>query len=307
MGSLITNFTALAVNGAPITPMSSQWPAGDGQVFYCDPTSGNDALDGGSPATAKATLQAAVNLCTAQRGDTIIRMPGTETVTAPVSINVRDITIIAATPGYPPGVMGEAYTTYNSSATGLSAAVVTAPCRLVGLGFAASDVSEEALLIDAQEAGGYSGGFISIEGCRFALWNGNLACSIRMIAGALNHVIGCVFDGVFGDYGTAAIILEGDTGGFTSFYPQIIGNRFQRLGSAIPAIQFATGSAPDEVLIAHNYVGSEGILLDNNSEASDGLAVGNYLGVSAAANGGAAVTNTTNMNIKFIGNKYLDA
>lgn len=300
----LTNFPGgISSFGVPVLSGGSSQggPAGDGIVVFVDPGNGLDGNDGLSPDKAKATMTAALSLCVANRGDTIIRLPGTETVTSPVVFDKAGVTVMAAAYGHPAGVNGESFMTYNSSATGLSAAVINDPVRLVGLGFAASDVSEEALLIDAEEQGGFNGGFNSIEYCRFPLWNGNLACSIRMIAGALNHVIGCVFDGVFGDYGEAAIILQGDTGGFTSFYPQIGWNRFHRLGSAIPAIKFATSSAPDEVWLCHNYLGSEGVFLDNNSEVSDGIAADNWLGL---ANQAAAFTNMTNSNIKLVDNHY---
>lgn len=308
MGTSTTNFPyGITSYGMPVVGSGAIGQIGDGKVFFVDPGNGSDGFLGETASQAKATMTAALARCEASRGDVIIRLPGTETVTAPVVFDKQGVTVIAAAAGYPEAVKGEAFTTYNSSATGLSAAVINDPCRLIGLGFAASDVSEEALLIDCEEQGGFNGGFVSLEGCRFPIWNGALACSVRTIGGALNHILGCVFDGVFTGWATAAIIMEGDTGGFTAFYPRVIGCRFERLGSSIPAIQFATGSAPDEVLLADNYLGSEGVFLDNNSEASDGIAVGNYLGVAAAANGGSAVTNTSNMSIKFSGNHYLDA
>lgn len=308
MGVFHTNFTALAVGGSPILPGNGALGIiGDSKTFYVDPGNGSDGNHGETPDKAKATMNAAIGLCEASRGDVIVRLPGTETVTSPVEFDVQGITVVSAAYGHPAYVKGESFYTYNNSATGLGAAVITKPCRLLGLGFIAADVSEEALLIDANQAGGFSGGFVSLENCRFGVGGGALACGVRTIAGALNHIVGCSFDGLFTGWAEAAIIMEGDTGGFTSFYPRVIGCRFARNGSGIPAIKFATSSAPDEVILASNILGSEGIFLDNNSEVSDGVAVDNYLGVAAAADGGTAVSNTTNMSIKFSGNHYLDA
>jgi len=270
-----------------------------GNVFYLDPSDGSDTNDGSSKTKAVATLAQALSLCTANNGDVIIRMKGTESVTATVTIDVPGVTIIAQDFGTPAYVGGENFTTYNSSATGLSAVKVLAQCRLIGLGFAASDVSEEALLIDCEEGGGFEGGFVSIENCRFPLWNGNLACSIRTIGGALNHIINCEFDGVFGDYGTAAIIMEGDTGGIVPFYPRVIGCRFMALGAGKHAIKHSAAAV--EVLYAHNVVGSEGAFLDENSLASDGIVYDNWLG---GANQAAMFSNIGSTNIKIVGNHY---
>lgn len=308
MGVSYTNFTSLAVGGSPVLPGSGALGIiGDGKTFYVDPGNGSDGFLGETPSAAKATMEAALGRCVANRGDVIVRLPGTETVSAPVVFEKAGVTVVAASYGSPDYVKGENFYTYNNSATGLSAVVINDPVRIMGLGFIAADVSEEAVLVDCEEQGGFNGGFVSLEHCRIGVGGGALACGIRTIGGAMNHILNCSFDGIFTGWAEAAIIMEGDTGGFTSFYPRVIGCRFARNGSGIPCIKFATGSAPDEVILAHNYLGSEGVFLDNNSEVSDGIAVGNYLGVAAAADGGTAVTNTTNMAIKFSGNYYLDA
>jgi hypothetical protein len=51
-------------------------PTGAGQIFYVDATSGSDGNDGENPDTAKATIQAAVDICGDGRGDMIIVGPG---------------------------------------------------------------------------------------------------------------------------------------------------------------------------------------------------------------------------------------
>lgn len=302
--STLTNFPGgITSFGMPVVGGSGAMldQIGDGQVFFVDPGNGSDGNDGKSPERAFAGLATAIGQCVANRGDVIFRLPGTETISSPITFNKQGITVMAVAYGHPNAVRGESFMTYNNSATGLSAAKILDPCRLVGLGFAASDVSEEALLIDCEEQGGFNGGFNSIEYCRFPLWNGSLACSIRMIGGANNRVTGCVFDGLFVGWATAAIMLQGDTGGFTSFYPRVLGCHFERLGSGKAAIEHVAGSAPDEVLYAHNYLGSEGVFLNNNSEAADGLACDNWLGL---ANQAAAFTNMTNSNIKLVDNHY---
>jgi len=271
-----------------------------GKVFYVDPSSGSDNADGLGSKTALATLTEGISKCTAGDGDVIIRMPGTETVTEPVVFDKQGITVISSMYGLPGHVKGESFTTYNSSATGLSAAVINDSVRLIGLGFAASDVSEQALLIDCEEQGGFNGGFNSIEYCRFATWNGVIDAGIRMIGGALNHIIDCEFDGLFGGFGTAAISMAGDTGGIDPFYPRIEGCRFMALGSGKAAIEHAADT-PVEVLYKDNILGSAGVFLDNSDLDSSGIACNNWLGL---ANQAAAFTNMTNSTMKIVNNHY---
>lgn len=273
-----------------------------GNRYYVDPSSGvgDDSNTGLSKTFPLATMQAAIDKCTANNGDVIVRMAGTETVSEPVDFNKRGITVIAQEYGHPSHVKGESFMTYNNQSDGGSAAIITEPCRLIGLGFAASDVSEEALLIDCEEAGGFSGGFIELRNCRFACWNGAIDALVRTVGGALNHIIDCEFDGVFVGVGTAAISMEGDTGGITPFYPRVIGCRFMALGSGKAAIEHKDAAAA-EVVYMDNVLGSEGVFLDNSDLASDGIAANNWLGL---ANQAAAFTNMTNSNIKLVGNHY---
>ena len=71
---------------------------GTGQVFYVDSAVGSDSFTGTTPATATATLDAAVGLCTANRGDVIFVMQGhAETIDNGVSdaidLDVAGITV----------------------------------------------------------------------------------------------------------------------------------------------------------------------------------------------------------------------
>lgn len=76
-------------------PVGGFLPAGPkGKVFFVD--SAVAASEGSSPETAAATIDAAINLCTAGRGDTIYVMPGhTEAVTSTsIACDTAGITFI---------------------------------------------------------------------------------------------------------------------------------------------------------------------------------------------------------------------
>ena len=62
--------------------------AGTGDTYYVDSNAGSDAKDGTSPANAVATLNVAIDLCTANNGDVIVLVQGhAETLTAADAID----------------------------------------------------------------------------------------------------------------------------------------------------------------------------------------------------------------------------
>jgi hypothetical protein len=66
-----------------------------GVVYYVDSNNGNDTSAGTTPATAMATLAAALAVATANKGDVIILMPGhAETLTAELTVNVEGVSIL---------------------------------------------------------------------------------------------------------------------------------------------------------------------------------------------------------------------
>lgn len=250
-------------------------------------------------------LQAAIDQCVDDNGDFIVVTPGSHGVTEAVNFNKQGITVVAAQLGFPPEVQGEAFTVNAAASyTDGPAAIITKPCRIVGLGFAARDLTKESLLIDCQEAGGFSGGFIQLENCRFPTWYGAIAAGIRTKGGALNHIRGCSFDGLFVGFGTGAIVMEND-GALAPAYTRVQGNYFSGVGSGKHAIVHAVGSVPVDVLYADNYLlpgflGNGGKFLDNNSVASSGAATRNVLG--GLTNKAGAFENMTNSTLRVTGN-----
>lgn len=67
-----------------------------GNIFYVSSVNGSDSDSGTSPETAKATVDAAIGLCTANNDDVIILLPGhAETVTATsIALDVAGVRII---------------------------------------------------------------------------------------------------------------------------------------------------------------------------------------------------------------------
>lgn len=269
-GPLISDALSGAIASSPVT----------GTVFYVDPASGSDSRDGLSRPQAKKTMQAAVDLCTADQGDVIVRMPGTEVVTTPVNFDCRGVTVISSSMGMPNESRGERFVTYHASSY---AAYITDPTLFIGVGFATGGSTENAL-VDCQEAGGYNGGFNGFYYCRFPQW-GTADHAIRYIGGSVNVIDHCTFDGLFTGWGVGAIALNNDTGGITPAYIEVTANRFHATGSGSHAIVHLAGSTPLSVLYAHNYLlpgfgaaaANLGKFIDNNSVSATGMIADNWI------------------------------
>jgi hypothetical protein len=85
--------------GVPVMGGGSSIPATTGTYFFVSSTASNssNSNDGRSPSQPLATIDAAINLCTANKGDVIVVMPGhVENVTAATTIvpDIAGITIM---------------------------------------------------------------------------------------------------------------------------------------------------------------------------------------------------------------------
>lgn len=275
-------------------PGAIPYKSATGQVFVVDPS-------------VSGSLQDAIDACVDDNGDTIVVQPGSHEVTQTVSFNKQGISVIGSEFGMPSKERGENFTIKAASSyTDRPVATITKPCHIKGLGFQARDLTKEALLVDCQEAGGFSGGFIMVENCRFGVWYGAIAAGIRLRGGAVNKIIGCSFDGLFGGFGTAGIIMENDSA-ITPAYVEVKHCGFWEVGSGKHAIKHASGSTPLGVLYAHNYLlpgfgGNQGKFLDNTNVASTGMCADNWL--APLATQGAAFENMTNSSIGFADNHY---
>ena len=144
-----------------------------GQVFYHDPASGSDTNSGTSRTDAKVTLQAAIDLTVADRGDLIIRMRGYDAPATTVNFNKQGITVMAESFGMNKRAQGEFFATDPASSTG-PAARITKGCTILGLGFfgvqASGDNFTAAVILDGSggDTDAYGTHFVD---CRFGNWN----------------------------------------------------------------------------------------------------------------------------------------
>lgn len=246
-----------------------------GDVFYCDPTNGDDENDGTTVDTAKATMNAAIGLCTADAGDVIVRLPGTETVTETIEFDVGGITVVAADYGLSPQGNGEHFATLaDESFTDGPVATITARCAIAGLGFVSRDAgttffSGAALLIGGEGAATPFG--VHLYECRFPKWNVDNRIGVAVEGSTDCTIERCTFEGVGADF-EAGIYVQGACQNL-----HILGNWFRDCTYAVEYGVFA-GGGPD-ALIAHNHVLTADKLLDSNNQDAPTLVADNWLGV----------------------------
>ncbi len=164
-------------------------PAGIGKVLYVDSNGGGSATSGGlSPESAFTTLDAAINACTANKGDVIFVMPGhAETIAAAdgFDADVAGISIIGLG-------QGSSRPTFTFSATDSTAAIGAASVRLENLRFVAG-ISAVVVGLSIEGTGDDS----IVRGCEF-YWGGttgrDFVDSVIIAAGAHRVTVeGCRF------------------------------------------------------------------------------------------------------------------
>jgi hypothetical protein len=102
---------------------------GMGSLFYVDATNGSDTYDGKSWKTAKATLDAAIGLCTADSGDRILIAPWHAESLAAATSCVFDVAGVTAI-GLVQGNQRPTFTLGTAAAATIS--VTAANCRISG-------------------------------------------------------------------------------------------------------------------------------------------------------------------------------
>jgi len=182
----------------------------DGRLFYVDVSSsigytvGNDAQSGLKPSESFATLQAAIDACEDWRGDVILCKAGTQTLTEEVTFDCKGITVIAEGCGLPARSAGERFMLYGSH-TDAPAAIISAPCKIIGMGFCGSETAGGSLEINGTTGGFDGGNLVSLINCRFSHWGIAKAYAI-ILQGTGDVEIGhCYIDGYTAGYTTAAI------------------------------------------------------------------------------------------------------
>ena len=257
-------------------------PAGaDGRVFWVDPSSsvgksgavGSDSNDGLSPDNAFLTLQAAIDACDNWRGDVVICKAGTQTVTTAVLFNKKGITVMAEPMGLPDEAGGERFVIYGSHTDG-PAAIVSYPCKIIGMGFCGSEAAGGSMEIDGTTGGFDGGNFVYLLNCRFSHWGIAKAYALILQGTGDVKIEGCYFDGYTAGYTTAAIECQLATASGT-WATDIVNNRFMNVTTY--ALKMATSSVPVRGEVRGNRVIGSGKFFDDNDVAGSWCFYGNWL------------------------------
>ncbi|KKM05332.1 hypothetical protein LCGC14_1755170 [marine sediment metagenome] len=166
--------------------------------------------------TVFSTLQAAINKCVANRGDTIYVKQGGELVTSTVLFNKAGIRVIVQRLGMAPSMRGEFTSIYSTSLTGDPTAIISQPCYIEGLGFVGADAGTlffegAALLlrVDATSTATTKPWGVHLNQCRFPGWNLGNTCGLAMDGGTNVLIDDCYFeDAAF----THGIYMQGAVG-----------------------------------------------------------------------------------------------
>lgn len=279
----------------------------DGEVFFVDPTSGSDTQAGDAPDNAFATLQTAIDNCEDDRGDVIIRLPGSENPTAAITFNKAGIVVMSAAVAGGYGTnpwQCEKFSTYPASSYDSGpTAIITKPVRLIGLEFVtrntsagtSADMSDSgaAIAIDGDD-GGYAGGFNHIAYCRFVDWWGN-AYGLEFRGGAYNLVENCVFESF-----DAGIAFRGGTR--NPAHNHVINCHFVDCTNGIEHI---AGGTPGNFLYRGNTFVDYTDAIDFNDQAANGLVCeNNFETATDAATYDITVAAAQAHGVQFAGNNY---
>lgn len=138
-------------------------------VYYVDSGSGSDTNDGRDPGFPLATIDAAINKCTASQGDVILVQPGhSETLTTQISLDVIGVSIVGVGQGtLRPNI------TINGAIDGID--IGAANCAVINLQFNESTAAATSMInVDAANA--------LISGCHFDLGASDTLGSITVTA-----------------------------------------------------------------------------------------------------------------------------
>ena len=287
------------LGGSSITPGAK----GIGETYYVDPRNGNDEFTGFSAAEAKATSQAAIDLCVDRQMDRIIRMSGTETLATAILFNKSGVIYEAEDSGYARFPGGERFVAYGAHTDG-PAAIITQPTRLVGVGFCGSQTAGASVEIDCEDAGGFPGAWNELINVRFTHWGIAKAYALLCKGGAETQVMNCQFDGLWTGYSQAAIGLE-DSAAQGCWNYVFGGNRFYFIGAGKYCIQLASGCHFRQGLVQGNVNIGSAKFFNAASQLGDSVFMQNFTGgATDLGSYNEAVTDLQGDGFKFAGNFY---
>ncbi len=240
-------------------------------IFFVDPTSGNDSNSGLDPRRALVSLQAAIDLCVANRGDIIVCLRGGLTVTETITFNKSGITVVGQQYGMSPFARGEFFSILaDDTFTNGPVATITAPCTISGLGFASRDTgglffSGAAMLIGGLATASPFG--VHIKNCRFPKWNLSNRIGIAIEGSSDCLIEECDFEGVGADF-DSGIYVQGACQNLV-----IRRNHFRSCTFGVLFGAFAGGGP--HIMLGPDNVFEDGKVLSAASAAT-GLIFGNY-------------------------------
>ncbi len=212
-----------------------------GTIFFVDSVTGSDAHAGTSKELPKATTEAAIANCTANKGDVVYLLPGhTEEIAAnDISVNVAGVTIMGLG-------SGNAGATFNAAATGSTFSLEASSCRLSNVVF---DLEGTATTVTSGVTITAAGDGCVVDHCKFQPHATSEFTTMIAVTGAADDVE-IVYNDIFclaGVSSTAGINVNA-----AANRPVIMGNRIH--GSFITAAINNTTAAMLESVVAYNYV-----------------------------------------------------
>lgn len=296
--------------------------ANDTNLAYIKARFGNTAytaLNGTITQMFQPDLQSAINACVDLRGDLILVGPRTYTLTTPILVNKKGITI-AALFDFGGGIDNGERTTFNiDGVADKPCFIVSEPCIISGLGFDSANTltltGTQGGAISLGPGSGFDGGnFVTIQNCRFDNF-GAAACAISSQYNDYVKIINCDFDGTNNAVSGGANEFASGVNVIQSHYMTIEGCTFRGCTYAIlhgtPNPASASHSCQNFIYKANRVFPSGGTekFINFNTLAtyslSYGLVADNWLGL--ATDTGAyndTVANAKTAKVTFSGNHY---
>lgn len=252
------------------------------------------------PSDSGFTIQDAIDECVAGKGDVILMLSGGNTVTTSVLFNKSGINVIAVNRGLSPLIDGEYHSIVSdASYTDGPAATISAPCRIIGMGFASRDTGSlyfagaACLLGGAADANPFG---VQMKNCRFPKWGLDNRIGLAIDGSTDCLIEECTFEGV-GSALDVGIYVQGAVQNLV-----IRNNHFRQCTAAIQYGEMTSGAGP-HALIDRNIV-EDGVTLDSQGKTAPSFLTDNYSELAANAAYDDVVGTLNGQGIQFAGNHY---
>ncbi len=251
------------------------------------------------PSDSGFTIQDAIDECVAAKGDITLMLPGGNTVTTSVLFNKSGINVIAVNRGLNPLVDGEFHSILAAASfTNGPAAKISAPCRIVGMGFASRDTgatffSGAACLIGGDADANPFG--VQMKNCRFPKWGLDNRIGLAIEGSSDCLIEECTFEGVTSAF-EAGIYVQGATQNL------VIRNNHSRQCTTFIKYGAFAGGGP-HAFIDRNIV-EDGLILDSQGNTAPSFLTDNYSELATGSSYDASVATLQAQGIQFAGNHY---